>query len=198
MNNLDYKIVRKYAEHTDFSATNYLCKDNYVHVRLKKYGDKPLHICGFEAKLTFLLTALIQLKVGSSLDLAMVDRAESKENYQEIWEHCLASLKSTKEYKDVEYVLKTVFANFKGVKILPMYSLKNKPKNAFSLLGGCDNFPCAMMSDVLDCGMYYDFTDIVDFLLNNNVEVYIEEHTEVDDSKYINKYTEKVETIHLW
>lgn len=199
MNNFDYKLVRRYDTQAEFSSVNYLCKDNYVHVRLRRYGDKQMHISGFEAKLTFLLTFLINKVANDILSISMIKMSEDREKYQVIWNSCLDCLKTTKEYKDIECVLSTVMRNYKGIKILPMYSLKHGAKNAFDLLGECVDSPFSKMTDVFDCGDIYGFGDIVDFLFNNNVEVYIENKTIIDDSKFIRKYAEKEDEVEsLW
>jgi len=198
MSNLVYKMVRTYAEHTKVSMVDYLCKDRYIHIRLRRFGDKAQQLIGFEDKLTFLITTLILNKVDGILELSKVKLSESKENYQEIWKQCLECLKSSKEFKDIECVLKEVFKDYKGMKILPMYSLKNKPKNAFDLLGSCDNLPSTEMKFILDCDIRYNFLDIADFLFDNNLEIHIEKENIVDDSKFINKYKEKDDDYNLW
>ena len=190
MSNLVYKLVKTYGDGFSPSNVNYLCKDNYIHIRLDKFGAKPQHINGFEGKLTFLLTLLMQEKSKEIVYISQIDEWKDKAQYQKRWKECLEHLKSTKEYKDIEYVLKNTFDNFKGIKILPRYSLKHKPESAFDLLGGCDNLFNKDMSYILDC-FKYDFMDIVEFLFDNNLEIYIEKVNKVDDSKYINKYKEK-------
>ena len=198
MSNLVYKMVRTYAEHTKVSTVDYLCKDKYIHIRLRKFGDKVQQLIGFEDKLTFLITTLMQNKVNSILELSKIKLSENKEKYQEIWKQCLECLKSSKEFKDIECVLKEVYQNYKGMKILPMYSLKNKPKNAFDLLGSCENIPSTEMKFILDCDIRYDFLDIADFLFDDNLEIHIEKENQVDNSKFINKYKEKDNCLSLW
>ena len=200
MTNLVYKRVKTFSQDSfEYSQVNYLCKDNYVHIRLGRFGDKPQKICGFENKLTLLLTLVMRNKVSESLNLSQLKLSESKENYQEIWKQCVDCLKSSKEYKDIEYVIKTVYEDCKGIKLLPMYSIKHKPKNAFDLLGDCINLPDdANIFSVLECDMHYEFADILDFLFNNNVAIYIEPQHKVDDTKFVNKYTEIDTSYNLW
>ena len=196
MKNLVYKFVRTLNPEVFGSNINYLYKDNYVHCRLGIYGDKKQRISGFESKLAFLLTFMMNESVNKHLSLSKIQFGDDKENYQEIWNQCLGLLKSMSAYQDLEYTLEKTLIGFKGIKILPMYSLKHKPKNAYELLGICKN-----MSSKVDLNYLLDVEikdDLYGFLFDENFEILIEEESVVDNSKFIRKHKEKKEDTNLW
>ncbi len=199
-NKLVYKFVRTLDETSFSSDVNFLCKDNYVHIRLKRFGYKKEHISGFESKLTFLLTLMMINAVNEHITTVQAKLSQDKENYKELWESCLNCLKSSKEFKDLDWFLCTMFESYKGLKILPMYSLKYKPKNAYDLLGDCYGLSQLSIERLLRVELK---DDLYGFLFDNSLEIYIEESHDVDDSKFIKKHlinrTNKKETyINLW
>lgn len=198
-NNLVYKFVRVLDDFSYSSDVNFLCKDNYIHIRLKRFGHKKEHLVGFESKLTFLLTLMMNNAINHHITTLQAKLSQDKENYKKIWENCLECLKSTTDYILLEDVLRVMFKEYKGLKILPMYSLKYKPNNAFDLLGECYGLPTSTISiDYLLRNEIKD--DLYGFLFDNNVEIYIETKSNIDDSKFIKKHSKqkKEPYVNLW
>ena len=191
MNKLVYRFSdtlspRCWIEKQD--VINYLYKDNYVHVRLDTFGKEKELIVGFERKLAFYLTYLMQKEVQSILDLPSIKEARDKKNYQEIWKKCLACLKNSTTYKLLDEYFDEYLGQFgyKGIKILPVYSLKNKPKDAFDLLGEVKDAPS--LSGISFCDLFRD-----------SFEISVEEERIVDHSKFARKHKEKsINTYQLW
>lgn len=191
MNKLVYRFSdtfshRCWLEKQD--VINYLYKDGYVHVRLATFGTKKECIVGFERKLTFYLTYLMQKEVQSILDLPSIKEARDKKNYQEIWKKCLECLKNSATYRLLDNYFEEYLGQFgyKGIKILPVYSLKNKPKDAFDLLGEVKDAPSLKG---------FSYSD----LFRDSFEISIEEERIVDNSKFARKHKEKsIDTYQLW
>lgn len=191
MNKLVYRFSdsfsrRNWLEEQDI--INYLYKDGYVHVRLDTFGNEKERIVGFERKLAFYLTYVMQREVQSILDLPSIKEARDKNNYQEIWKKCLACLKNSSIYKALDSYFEEYLGQFgyKGIKILPAYSLKNKPKDAFDLLGEVKDVPC--LAGISFSELFID-----------SFEISIEEERIVDHSKFARKHKEKsVNTYQLW
>ena len=191
MNKLVYRFSdafprRNLLEEQD--VINYLYKDGYVHVRLDTFGNEKERIVGFERKLAFYLTYLMQREVQSILDLPSIKEARDKKNYQEIWKKCLACLKNSTIYKALDSYFEEHLGQFgyKGIKILPAYSSKNKPKDAFDLLGEVKDIPFLAG---------FSFSE----LFIDSFEISIEEERIVDHGKFNRKHKEKHnDTYQLW
>ena len=196
MNDLVYRFTNVFSERQNYAEVNYLCKDNFIHIRLRRFGDRVERISGFESKLTFLITLLMLNTFNQQITTEQLEMSNNKNNYQEIWKSCLESLKSSGNYKAIETFL-TQTLGAKGIKILPAYSLKKKPKNAYDLLGKCNNFSSeVLLSNLIDT--YINPFGIAEYLYNDNLEISIEKRREVDNSKFINKYKDKSNDINLW
>ncbi len=193
---LKYKFVRTHNTSFFNSGTNFLCKDGYVHIRLGRFGDKKQKVSGFEQKLTFLITYLINEVASGHFSTLEIQKSLDSSTYEEFFNKCLEILRGHFMYKDILYTIGEIFLNFKGIKILPYYSLKHKPKSAFDLLGSCSLVESDMnICDIFDLDIK---EDLYGFLFDDNFEIYIEEQTKIDESKYINKYKEKEDYIDLW
>lgn len=188
MNNLVYRFS-KCIPGKKYPDVNFLYKDKKVHVRLGFYGNKKQHIRGFEAKLAFFMTLSMQREVKSILDLPSIKEARDRNNYQEIWEKCLACLKQGAGYQYANDLFYCELPNYSGMKILPAYSLKNRPKDAFDLLGEVVGLDDESLKEELV------FNDLKDLLFNDAVEISIEECKDVDNSKFVRKHTKDREKL---
>ena len=196
-----YNLVKK----LDFSAldedviVNYLCKDNYMHIRLKEFGNQKAVITGLEQKLTFLVTYLINSVCYNYVDKDLIRQAEDKSSFKDIWNICIGKFLISKEFRTILNELKSRYSECKGVKILPAYSKTSNYVDAFSAFGEVHNLTLNISQQPLD--EFLEFLDISldEYLFNEHIYLVVDEEQEIKNQKFIKKYEVKKScSINLW
>lgn len=114
------KYYQDLANNTKNKNLNmYLCKDNKIHIRLKQYNKKE-KISGFEQKLTFLITFILQDEILSQTNLYLSQLKENKNNSSGIeWDDFITMfINNSANIKELDRLLKTCILNYKGLLIL--------------------------------------------------------------------------------
>lgn len=148
----------------------YTCSDNKVHIRLKDY-NKPQEIKGFEDKLTYLITYIfVSMKYNS------IDELMSSMYLVEIENVLRSYIKFQTDY------------TYKGLKILPKYSKKDK----YNLYGNIDIdcFPSILENSNIHFLDYFQKVfsiNLYDFIFNDQYEIIIRASDYTGENKFTKK-----------
>lgn len=163
---------------------NYVCSDNKIHVRFRDF-NKPQMISGFEKKLTYLVTYLMNYSYTS-----------------ELFEHCnektlinalLDSPDMEKIYNAIKYDKQI---DFKCFRLTANYKRKEEriafgklEQTAFPLM--YDEFGAPKSAD-LDTFLHKLKIGLLEYLFNDSYSILIHEKTESDvNVKFVNKELRK-------
>jgi len=186
------KLVREIGGNSD--CPNYLCKDNYVHIRLKNYGNKKEVISGFESKLTLLVTYLAGC---ITLNMSTFDETS------DIWSACISKLLLTSDFRTVSNACNYMFEKYKGIKILPAYSKKKYKNHSLAFLGSVSNMIDSSDDSYLDTFLTELDISLLDYLFNENIYLIVDVKQKIHNEKYARKYSkksskEKINYVELW
>lgn len=171
-------------EHNDI---NYICSDNKIHIRFRDYNKEEI-ISGFEKKLTYLLTYLMNYSylpktVGNYDTKVLMDNFLKTDDVLEI----LNSIST--------YISAKVFKGFK---------LKANYKRSECLPFGCidqDCFPLNCNDNIYETGSLKDFLEklkinLTEYLFNDSYMIIIRENKgKTVNNKFINKQNKKLEKL---
>ena len=170
-----YSLVKELNQQREF--VNYLCKDNYIHIRLRDFGNKKEVISGLEDKLTFYIVLQLNKLLPKYLEESLFD-ITNKDKYDEIFKACINKFKCSPEYTDLKLILHCLYPECLGINILPRYSKKDSYSTVLSKFGSVDL--------TLD-----DDFNVYKFLTNESIFIVIDDKKKVNCTKYIKKYANK-------
>lgn len=180
---------------------NFICSDNRVHVRFRDF-DSPCVIAGFEQKLTYLLTYLMNYSYMRTT-LILYSEDELIDGF----------LKSS-DVAEINSCIRTESCNmkYKGIKLRKKYSkVKNDSYKAFGSVNlAC--FPIHTEESMIKTGNLEVFLSafkisLRDYLFNDNYIVIIDDiKTSEINKKFINKMNKKdyiasrefLDVVELW
>lgn len=166
----------------DSDNLKYLCKDNKIHIRFRDYNKKQV-IRGFESKLTYLLTYL--------MNYWYLPQVIQKYDSDKLIEDFLETKEITKLVLNLNLFLNT--ANFKGLKLSKNYKRKNSKDFGDTLL---ECFP-SHKDEVEKIGgidlflEYFNFNNLLDYLFNDGIILIIHEELKEDITKFDRKQIRK-------
>lgn len=164
---------------------NYICSDNKVHIRFKDYITSE-RISGFEAKLTYLLSYLINYSYIPTL-LVKTDNKVISDSFLK-----------TDSVDDICSSIKFFMQNdnFKGLKLLKNYKRQLRTCNYFGKLDpNC--FPLNYSSDIPIAGSLNSFLinfgniSLDEYLFNDSIEIIIHEARIIKEDKFKRKEIRK-------
>lgn len=174
-----YSLVREFTNE-DSTPVNYLCKDNYIHIRLRDFGNHKEVISGIEDKLTFYVVSLLNKLLPQYIEESLFDIA-NKEKYDEIFKSCLNKFRCSDEYNEIKLVLHCLYPNCLGVTILPKYSKKDTYDTVLSMFGNIGNDNLDLCSKIT----------LWELLSDENTFIVVDTKKKVNCIKYIKKYAVK-------
>lgn len=193
--NLVYSLIYMPSISSD-KTINYLCSDNKVHIRLKKYGIKPEIISGFENKLSFLLTfSLNEFCNHFYMSKDLLRHVNENKNFKDIWLDIMKEFKTKYNSFGIDDCLSNNILYYEGLKILPIYYKKFKLTNALDLIGECYNLKNKLFDDnptknFLD---YFKLSSLDEYLFNDAIVIQISKKLKINNSKFINKSKHKIQ-----
>jgi hypothetical protein len=186
---------------------DYLYMDGCLHARLKDYGWKKETVTGFEGKLNFLLTYIVNYYVQANLMTPeMITRMLDKNEWKKIWDDVTDKISSGDCLKPVYGAINAIFGKdkCKGLSILPAYH-KKTPREGFIMTGGIKGLHVEEGEAPINAFMNtFGVADglVSDFLRDDSYSIEISPKVEIDYSKFITKHKEKhkksPEEINLW
>ena len=184
MNKYVYNLVIRLNKSSN-SDVNYLCKDNFIHIRLRDFGNKKEIISGLEDKLTFYVVWTLNKSLSQYLE-EDISKITNKDKYDELWNKVMNKYYESFEFQFINSILQIHYPNMKGIKILPRYSKKDDYKTVLSKFG-----------TIVGDQILFENSDIITrTLLDENVSIVIDKDRDVNCIKYIKKYANK--TVSLW
>lgn len=184
MDNLTYSIYyTPNAKNTDFDDVSYICSDKKIHIRFRDYNSEDI-IVGFEKKLTYLLTYL--------LNYSYLPNVFGKYNERELME-------TFGRTNDVLDIINTIrrhlpLEELKGFKLRTNYKKSEcKPFGDIST----DVFPVEWVDKMAIKGDLQTFLSklkisLDDYLFNDNYMIIIRENKTINfNKKFINKANKK-------
>lgn len=167
---------------------NFICSDNKVHIRFRDF-DSPCVIAGFEQKLTYLISYLMNYSFTKST-LYMYDHNQLIEGF----------LKS-KDVAEINACIRAESCNtkYKGIKLRKKYCKVHD--DSYSAFGNVNLacFPIHTEESIVKTGDLNFFLSafrisLRDYLFNDNYIIIIDEiKTSEINKKFINKMTKKAE-----
>lgn len=198
-----YKLV--YAPEIESTNVNYLYKDNKVHVRLSRFGHRYQIISGFEGKLSFLVTFLINDFVAKSMmSKNLIDRASKDKDNKVLKEMIDSFERNSKDYKAVkENISEYMHRDNLTFKIVP-FDYK-RLKTSLDKIGECYNLyidnSCSNISGLYLFMLYFNIdSSINSFLFDDCYYIEITRRSvKVNNQKFIKKHAEKEnDYVKLW
>ncbi len=178
-----YSLVKE-LNNSSSKLVNYLCKDNYIHVRLRDFGNKKEVISGLEDKLTFYLVWEFDRLLPQYLEESLFDITK-KEKYDEIFESCVKKFVCSDEYSEMKLVLHCIYPNCLGVNILTRYSRKDTYDTILAKFGSVYmSSSDEEFEDFIGMSLYQ-------FLRDENIFLVVDTKKKVNCIKYIKKYANK-------
>ena len=164
---------------------NYVCSDNKIHIRFRDFDNEQV-ISGFERKLTYLLTYLMNYSylpsiIGKYDDKTLIKNFSKSLDVLQVT-HAIDLYISDRKSKGIKLKV-----NYKKSKCLPFGSV-NK-----------DCFPLNMKDDVIEVGSLKAFLNklkinLDEYLFNDSYIIILRENKRKDvNNKFINKQAKKLE-----
>lgn len=193
---LTYSLVYTPSSGWEVDVPKYLCSDNRIHIRLKDFNS-PQIIRGFEAKLTYLISYLFHFCYHPNI----VGNPDQKT--------LLKGFNESSYVQELYGVLITYVADrkFKGIKITPNY---NKKRCTYFGEVDVNCFPFDRGEELKQRGHLKDFLhylhdlSLIEYLFNDEIELYIHPEKQVKENKFIRKMKKKTsryvesDRIELW
>lgn len=114
-----------YKSYPDLTKINFLCADNLIHIRFKKYSKEEC-IYGFEQKLTYLLTYLFTKNIYCKLWESDIDLS----SFEDVWKFGLKYFAESSDYKTLLSCIEKKFPRCEGFNLKPLYSKINYERAA--------------------------------------------------------------------
>lgn len=180
---LTYSIIYT-PDITTNNGVNYVCSDNKIHIRFRDF-NKPQVISGFERKLTYLMTYLMNYSFVSEL----FDHCNEKTLINAL----LDSIDVQKIYNAIKYDKQI---DFKSFRLTSNYKRKDElvifgkvEESAFPLT--YDEFGLKKIAD-LETFLHKLKVGLLEYLFNDSYSIIIHEKDETDvNVKFINKELRK-------
>ena len=180
---LTYSIIYT-PDLTTNAGVNYVCSDNKIHIRFRDF-NKPQVISGFERKLTYLMTYLMNYSFVS-----------------ELFDHCNEKtlINALLDSKDVQRIYNAIKydkqIDFKSFRLTSNYKRKEElvifgkvEESAFPLM--YDEFGLKKIAD-LDTFLNKFKIGLLEYLFNDSYSIILHEKDETDvNVKFINKELRK-------
>ena len=182
---MEYKIVyspKNRETWRDNRGDEYVCNDGYLHVRLRKYGDRKERIVGFKDKLRFLMTYLVNYQARDAMHIKEGESAYSRTNSML---DCMSAIELANQNwgEEISNALRRHIycIDLKGIRISARYCKDAKDKMESSMtsmigdtIGLHYNGPIA--DPLLEFGYRFRLEGdwIASFLLDDGYEVAIE------------------------
>ena len=190
----DYKVLQGNGHRFHKGELDkFVCKDGYIHIRLRKYGHRKERIVGFYEKLRFIVTMFVQQNVDKRMlgaSLGKKDDNDNAEKLKRLW-LLLDAIEDTRKsdvLKKISYLLEALMwqpDKFKGVSISTRCCKEKDEDLRHATIGGLLGTSRFKFDS-------YDYTDadvwsIVEFLADDGQQIVIEPKTEVDYSMFENR-----------
>lgn len=192
MNKYVYSVVKELNENSS-GLVNYLCKDKYIHIRLRDFGLKKEVISGLEDKLTFYITFLFEKVVPQYLSENIHDIVDESK-YNELFDMCINKFKCSDEYSDLMLAIHCLYPSCLGINILPKYKRNKNTKDVILDKFGDTNLSKQYIQEDFHkvFGLY-----VYEFLSNENIFIVVDKKKKVNCIKYVKKYA-KSKKNNLW
>ena len=197
-----YKLV--YAPEIESAEVNYLYKDNKIHARLGRFGHRYQIISGFENKLGFLITFLINDFVAKNMMTKNFINQASNDKDGKLLKTIISEFEmSSDDYR----VVKEIIADYMNIddltfKIIP-FDYK-RLKSSLDKIGECYNLyideSCSNISGLYMFRLYFDIENLTSFLFDDCYYVEVTKRSiKINNQKFINKHAEKAnDYVKLW
>lgn len=182
---LTYSIYYTPNAISDIDAMDFTCWDKKVHIRFRDFNKEEI-ICGFEKKLTYLLSYLMNFSylpkvIGMYEEKALVD------NF----------LKTSDVFKIVSAISEHISGEpLKGIKLYKNYRKSVTTLEPFgAVTANC--FPLKSTDGIIQQGSLATFleilkVDLAEYLFNDNYMIVIRENKAINpNKKFINKSVKK-------
>lgn len=172
----------------------YLCSDNKIHIRFKDYKEKDL-IEGFESKLTYLLTYL--------MNFYYLPQVIKSYDSKKIISDFLKDKEITNLSNQIKFFLCS--SKFKGFKLTPKYSKKKALYKEFGYVL-IDCFPSHLkdtsesiyvekMGSINTFLKYFNLSDVITYLFDDSIVIIIHEKKDRKLNKFDKKEYKKLTKI---
>jgi len=196
-----YRLV--YEPDIKQSSVDYLYKDKKIHVRLNKFGHKNQIISGFENKLSFLATFLVNVFIDEEILTQDVVKSSFIDKEGKILDNILKRF--DEESLSYKYVKQAIANNFDistdSFKIVPLGY--KRIKSSLDRVGECTelNSTCIGHSGLVQFTDYFHIKDIEDYLFDDRFYVEVtKQKIIINNDKFIKKHAvkESSDYVKLW